>query len=344
MNIEGAPAPAPDLSIRARPPSPRRLSRKVLLAGVLGAGAVIGVSLLLGLSDRPPRAWQESDAQAASAGPPETIAQASDGYDPASLDFGESGAAEELTAPSDPIWREERPPAPRSEARPSPVEVARASPLVFASIDTTDAGEDADRLSARIRAPRSRYELLAGSVIPAALLTELNSDLPGQVIAQVTAPVLDSVSGQYLLVPQGARLIGVYDNGVRHGDQRLLLRWRRLIFPDGSSIRLDDMPGGDPAGASGVRAAVDNHFDRLAVAIGLSAIVSLVANEAEDDDSRSLNRSVGDAAAEQAAATGGRIVDRELAIRPTLRVPAGALVRVLVTRDIELRPYRGRVE
>jgi type IV secretory pathway VirB10-like protein len=102
------------------------------------------------------------------------------------------------------------------------------------------------------------------------------------------------------------------------------------------------MDGADPAGAAGVRDRTDNHLDRLGGAIVLSAIMSVIANEAEGDDEhdQGLGRSVGDAAAQEAARSGGRIVDRELSVRPTLRVRAGAPVRVLVMRDIRLRPYR----
>ena len=151
----------------------------------------------------------------------------------------------------------------------------------------------------------------------------------------------DTVTGQHLLIPQGSRLIGTYANGTRYGDRRLLLVWNRLILPNGWSINLQDMNTTDPGGASGLTDRTDNHLGRLGIAVGLSAIISVVANEAEDDDenSNSLSQSVGDAAAQQAAQTGARIVDRELEVRPTLRVRAGAPVRVLVTRDIELRPY-----
>lgn len=161
-----------------------------------------------------------------------------------------------------------------------------------------------------------------------------------RVIAQVTAPVFDSVTGRHLLIPQGSRLIGAYDSATTYGDRRLLLVWNRLILPNGWSINLQGMEGSDAAGAAGVRDRTDNHPMRLAGAIALSAIVSVVANEAEDDDSESLTRSVGNAAAQEAARTGGRIIDRELSVHPTLRVRAGAPVRVLVTRDIVLRPYR----
>lgn len=182
---------------------------------------------------------------------------------------------------------------------------------------------------------------MAGSVIAGALSTELNSDAPGRVIAQVTAPVFDTVTGAHLLIPQGSRLIGTYDNSVTYGDRRLVLVWNRLILPNGWSINLQNMQGADPTGAAGLRDRTDNHFDRLAGAIALSAIISVVANNAEDDDDgASLSQSLGDAAAQEAARTGGRIIERELSVRPTLRVRAGAPVRVLVMRDISLRPYR----
>ena len=127
-----------------------------------------------------------------------------------------------------------------------------------------------------------------------------------------------------------------------YGEERVVLVWNRLILPDGWSINLGEMSGTDASGATGLGDRVDNHIDRLAVAIGLSAIVSVIAHAAEEeDDDASLSQSLGDSAAQQAAATGGRIVDRELSVRPTLRVRAGAPVRVLVTEDIALRPYRG---
>ena len=181
---------------------------------------------------------------------------------------------------------------------------------------------------------------MAGTVIPAALVTGINSDLPGQVIATVTQPIYDTATGRILLIPQGSRLIGEYRSAPSYGDRRLLLAWNRLIFPNGWSISLRGMQGADPSGASGLRDQTDNHLGRLAGAVGLSAIVSVVADNAQNDHADSLGQSVGDAAAAEAARTGGRIIDRELQVRPTLRVRAGASVRVLVTRDIQLRPYR----
>lgn len=354
-----APEPAPDLSIRARPPSPRRLSRKVLMAGAIIAASIVTLALFIGLSERPEREVRQADAQAAAGGPPESIRNASGQYEAGDLPRAE------LDAPRDMLWGENgspqgatlEPPAdaawsgpPRgadTSARAAPPDLqalARASPIIFDGQDraTASAGADAGeaRLDARLMPPRSRYELMAGAVVPAALITELNSEQSGRAIAQVTANVYDSVSGAHLLIPQGSRLIGTYDADTSYGERRLVLVWNRLIFPNGWSISLRGMEGTDPTGAAGLRDRVDSHLGRLAGAIGLSAIISVIADNAENDDQNSLAQSVGDAAAAEAARTGGRIVDRELSVRPTLRIRAGGSVRLLVTRDIQLRPYR----
>ncbi len=346
----------PSLAIRTKPPSPKRLSRKVLLSGSLIAGAILAIALVNGLSPTERRIVDNENTVQAAAGPPESIAQASSGYDAQSLPFARDeldvGDDElELRPPQDPMWSAAggadtpaqtsggatRPP-------PDPQAIAHAAPIVFDAnaAATGAAARDASSgfLASRLTPPSSRYALQAGHVIPAALVTGLNSDLPGQVIAQVTAPVFDSVTGQHLLIPQGARLIGRYENAVRYGDRRLYLVWTRLILPNGWSLNLEEMAATDPSGASGLTDRTDHHFDRLAAAIGLSAIISVIANESEDDDDASLARSVGDAAAQQAAESGGRIVDRELTVRPSLTVRPGAAVRLIVTRDIALRRYR----
>lgn len=344
---------APSLDVRAKPPSPKRLSRKVLLAGCLGAGAIIAFALVNGLYEHESARDEAQNAVQAAAGPPENIAQASADYDAASLRHGRYDLqdADDLQPPDDPLWTggaSEAGPAhaqvnpERIQTAPDPQQVARVAPILFAREVEAGRGEDRDAtLAARLTPPRSRYILQAGHVIPAALITGLNSHLPGQVSAQVTAPVFDSVSGEYLLIPQGSRLVGRYDNAVRYGDRRLFLVWTRLILPNGWSINIEEMSATDPSGAAGLGDRTDHHFDRLAAAIGFSAIISVIANESEDEDEQgSLSQSVGDAAAQQAAQSGGRIVDRELSVRPSLTIRPGASVRVLVTRDIVLRPYR----
>ncbi|MEQ1809999.1 MAG: TrbI/VirB10 family protein [Terricaulis sp.] len=350
--VRADPPPAqPDLAIRTRPPSPKRLSRKVLLGGAATLGAIVAAALLFGLSAQPANRGRDAEAIATAGGPPESIQSAPGQYASADLQGGDRGetlveeeTTEGLAPPSDSAWSGQSPASAPTSAppEPSPQEVARSAPILFGAERASARAEpDDERLSSRLRPPRSRYEVMAGAVIPAALATELNSDLPGRVIAQVTAPVFDSVTGRHLLIPQGSRLIGTYDNGVRYGDRRILLIWNRLILPNGWSINLQGMQGADPAGASGLSDRTDLHLDRLIGAIGMSAIISVVANNAEDeDDSASLSQNIADAAAQEAARTGGRIIDRELQVRPTLRVRAGAPVRVLVMRDIGLRPYR----
>ncbi|MBL8542519.1 MAG: TrbI/VirB10 family protein [Hyphomonadaceae bacterium] len=351
------PAPSPNVAIRAKPPSPRRLSRKVLVAATLAAGAVVAFALVNGLSERPDRRAAQQQEVAAAGGPPESIRGASDQYGAhdlagEELQFGDAdlvaveGDGAELQPPRDPMWANNTnggAGGPAAPPAPDPQAVARTSAILFTrDAENAQAPLDTEaRLNARLTPPGSRYEIKAGDVIPAALVTALNSDLPGRIIAQVTAPVYDTITGDHLLIPQGARLIGTYESGVRYGDNRILLVWNRLVLPNGWSINLQEMNATDASGASGVRDSVDNHLGRLGVAIGLSAIISVVANEAEDDgeDNTSLTQSVGDAAATQAAQTGSRIVDRELQVHPTLRVRAGAPVLVLVTRDIQLRPY-----
>jgi type IV secretion system protein TrbI len=119
-------------------------------------------------------------------------------------------------------------------------------------------------LPAALRLPASRYEVKAGTIIPGVLLTGVNSDLPGQLIAQVRENVFDTESGQYLLIPQGARLVGLYDHQVAYGQERVLVTWKRVIFPNGSSLSLKDgMPGTDPAGAAGFNDQVNHHLVRV---------------------------------------------------------------------------------
>lgn len=328
------------------------------MAGAIIAASIVTLALFFGLSERPARAVRQAEAQAAAGGPPDSIRNAASQYAatdlpnaeldaPRDMLWGDHAPPEQstLTPPEDPAWSTSQPTGPGARAAnqipPDPQAIARASPIMFgaaAGRESLDARIDDDaRLDARLTPPRSRYELIAGSVIPAALVTELNSDLPGRAIAQVTANVYDSVSGEHLLIPQGARLMGTYESDTSYGDRRLLLVWNRLIFPNGWSIRLSNMEGSDPTGAAGLNDRTDNHLGRLARAVGLSAIISVVAENSQNDNEDNLGQSVGDAAAAEAARTGGRIVDRELTVRPTLRIRAGGAVRVLVTRDIVFR-------
>lgn len=190
----------------------------------------------------------------------------------------------------------------------------------------------------RLQSPLSPYILQAGSVIEAALLTGLRSDLPGQITAQVTANVYDSPTGQFLLIPQGARLLGEYDSRVETGQRRLLLAWTRLILPGGSSIVLERQPGTDQAGYAGLEDGVDNHWDRLFLAAGLATILNIGLESGQDDDG-DIARAIREGTQDTIGRAGEAIVQRQLGIPPTLTVRPGFPVRVMVTRDLILKPH-----
>jgi type IV secretion system protein TrbI len=191
--------------------------------------------------------------------------------------------------------------------------------------------------SDQLNDPPSPYVLQAGSVIAAALITGVGSDLPGQVTAQVTQNVYDSPTGRILLVPQGARLIGDYDDQVGYGQQRVLLVWTRLILPDGRSVVLERQPAGDAAGNAGLEDGVNNHLGNLARAAGLSTLLSFGAQLASDSQG-DLVRALREGGQQTVNQAGQEIVRRQLSVPPTLTIRPGFPVRVLVTRDLVLAP------
>jgi type IV secretion system protein VirB10 len=192
----------------------------------------------------------------------------------------------------------------------------------------------------RVEAPASPYILQAGAVIPAALITGIRSDLPGQITAQVTANVYDSPTGRILLIPQGTRVIGQYDNHVQFGQSRVLLVWNRLIFPNGRSIVLERQPGADTEGYAGLEDGVNYHWWDLARAAGLSTLLSVGAELATNDSDRLL-QAIRNGGQDTINDAGQEIVRRQLNIAPTLTIRPGFPVRVIVTRDLVLEPYGG---
>ena len=191
----------------------------------------------------------------------------------------------------------------------------------------------------RIMAPASPYILQAGAVIPAAMITGIRSDLPGQITAQVTENVYDSPTGSLLLIPQGTRIIGQYDAGVQFGQRRVLLVWNRLILPNGRSIVLERQPGADASGYAGLEDGVDYHWWDLMKAAGLSTLLGIGTELATSDEDR-LIRAIRDGAQGTINQAGQRIIQRQLQVAPTLTIRPGFPVRVIVTRDLVLEPYR----
>ncbi|MFG3592386.1 TrbI/VirB10 family protein [Bradyrhizobium sp. RDI18] len=206
--------------------------------------------------------------------------------------------------------------------------------FVNASIDRRTTSSD------RVTKPASPYVVQSGSVIAAALITGIRSDLPGQVTAQVTENIFDSPTGRALLIPQGTRLIGIYDSQVAFGQSRVLLVWTRLILPNGRSIVLERQPGADTAGNAGLEDEIDNHWRELFKAAALSTLLGAateIGSGGNDNDIiRALRRGVGDTLNQ----TGQQVVRRNLNIQPTLTIRPGFPVRVIVNRDLILEPYR----
>lgn len=194
--------------------------------------------------------------------------------------------------------------------------------------------------SERLRSAPSPWTLSAGTVIAASLITGLNSDLPGIVIAQVTEPVRDSATGRTVLIPQGARLIGNYDNRVGYGQRRALLVWQRIVFPNASSIDLDKMPASDRAGFSGLSDRVDFHTARLLKGIALSTVLG-IGSELSLAGGGPLVQAVRQATQQGATRAGDQLTQRNLDVQPTISVRPGWPVRAIVNKDLVLEPWKG---
>jgi type IV secretion system protein VirB10 len=191
----------------------------------------------------------------------------------------------------------------------------------------------------RLANPPSPYVVQAGTVIPAALLTGIQSDLPGQVTAQVTEHVYDTPTGKFLLIPQGSRLIGQYDSQISFGQKRVLLVWNRIMLPDGKSIVLERQQGADARGFSGLEDEVDYHWWDLIKAAALSTLLSVGAEVGSDSDESDLVRALRRGSQDSINNTGQQLVRRQLNIQPTLTIRQGFPVRVIVNRDLVMTPY-----
>ena len=192
-----------------------------------------------------------------------------------------------------------------------------------------------------LQTPASPYQVMAGSIIAASLVTGLNSDLPGLVVAQVTENVYDSVTGRTLLIPQGARLIGSYDSVVAFGQSRALLVWRRIVMPDGSSVQIDNLPATDVAGYAGLEDEVDYHTWRLLKGVVLSTLLGVGTELSLGGAESDLVRAIRQSTQQSVNQAGQRITEKNLNIQPTITIRPGWPLRVIVYKDLVLRPYRG---
>ncbi|UCU96689.1 TrbI/VirB10 family protein [Hydrogenophaga taeniospiralis] len=205
------------------------------------------------------------------------------------------------------------------------------------------AGSTETRNSGNLALPASPYQVMAGTVIAGALVTGIKSDLPGDVIGTVTEPVYDTATGKFLLIPQGSRILGRYNSQVSYGQSRVQVVWNWIILPDTSSLTLDNLVGTDPAGYAGLEDDVDWHWNRIFAGAVLTTLLGVGAELAAPENRQDGNRIViagRDSAQDSINQVGQEITRRNMNIQPTLTERPGLPVRIIVNRDLVLRPYQ----
>ncbi len=204
-------------------------------------------------------------------------------------------------------------------------------------------GSTETRNSGNLTLPASPYQVMAGTVLAGALVTGIKSDLPGDVIATVTEPVYDTATGKFLLIPQGSRILGRYNSQVSYGQSRVQVVWTRIILPDTSSLTLDKLVGTDPAGYAGLEDGVDWHWDRIFAGAALTTLLGIGAELAAPESRQDGNRIViagRDSLQDSVNQVGQEMTRRNLNIQPTLTERPGLPVRIIINRDLVLRPYQ----
>ncbi len=205
------------------------------------------------------------------------------------------------------------------------------------------AGSTETRNSGNLKTPTSPYQVMAGTVIAGALVTGIKSDLPGDVIATVTEPVYDTASGKFVLIPQGSRILGRYNSQVSYGQSRVQVVWNRIILPDTSSLTLDNLAGADPAGYAGLEDGVDLHWDRIFAGAALTTLLGVGAELAAPENRQNGDRVINagrNSLQDSENQVGQEMTRRNLNIQPTLTERPGLPVRIIVNRDLVLRPYQ----
>lgn len=353
-----------ELRLRAEPPKVLRISRKAI-AIAAGVGA-IGLSAALYIATKPREKdlAQEQIRTEGRSTPAEGVTSLPRDYSaipklgpPLPGDFGRPmlRQREEAEARADVPKASGPGPDPAQQQRAQALAQARASSLFFQASrgnDSRGAGEGlpgADPPPPLATTPLATQptgntdsasspstRLAAGTLLSAALITAIHSDLPGQVIAQITEPVRDTASGTLTLIPQGSRVIGEYDNALRAGQSRVFVIWTQLIYPDGRSITLDKFPATDAAGRTGLADRTDYHWGGVAKAAAVSTLLSVAAQSGSTGDEGDIARALRDGASDSVARTGRQIVERDLGRAPTITIRAGHPVRILLTKDLDL--------
>ena len=202
------------------------------------------------------------------------------------------------------------------------------------------------RLDASAQAPRTPYELRAGFVVPATLISGINSELPGQIVAQVSQNVFDTATGKWRLIPQGSRLVGSYSSSVAYGQGRVLVAWQRIIFPDGKALDIGAMPGADSAGYAGLNDQVNNHYFRLFASAflmsGVTAGISLSQpQQTVGTTTQTMSSAMSEALGQQLGQVTAQLIAKNMNIAPTLEIRPGYRFNVVVTKDMTFtKPYQ----
>lgn len=208
-------------------------------------------------------------------------------------------------------------------------------------------------LDSKLITPKSPYLVQAGSIIPAVMISGLNSDISGEVIAQVRENVYDSPTGAFLLIPQGSRLVGDFSNQIAYGQERVAVAWQRVIFPNGSSIALKGMKGSDVAGFSGFSDQVDNHYWKIFGSSFVMGVITAGMQYSQNntnpnvqagglgfsnapDVGQTLSGSLG----QQLGQTALQITSKQLNVAPTIIVRQGYKFTIMLTADVQLKPYK----
>ena len=210
------------------------------------------------------------------------------------------------------------------------------------------AGKDSTWILPHTRTAGQKFEVKTGAVIPGVMVTGINSDLPGQVMAQVSQNVWDTATGRFLLIPQGTRLIGAYSSDVAYGQERVLMAWQRLIFPDGKVLDIHAMPGADSAGYAGFSDKVNSHWFRtISSAFLMSGVIAAADMSQNDGNSNSNNDrqrasdALSEALGQTLGQTLGQIISKNLNVAPTLEIRPGYRFNVMVIKDMTLPgPYQ----
>jgi type IV secretion system protein VirB10 len=205
------------------------------------------------------------------------------------------------------------------------------------------------KLDQDMQAPRSRFEVRAGGVIPGVMISGVNSDLPGQIMGQVSQDVYDTATGKQLLIPQGTRLVGTYNSNVAYGQSAVLIAWQRLVFPDGKALDISAMPGADMAGYAGFRDQVNNHYVRIFASALLMSGVTAAASYATDRNSNTgttfsqptASSELSQALGQQLGQVTAQMIAKNLNIAPTIEIRPGYRFNIIVVKDLDFtKPYQ----